>query len=56
MRRLSSCCCPSSDGAGSCNATWTADDIPLACPECGGVEVELTGGDELVLESIEYRA
>ena len=23
---------------------------------CGGVDVELTGGDELMLESIEYRA
>ena len=39
----------------SCNATWDADDIPLACPQCGGLEFELTGGDELVLESIEYR-
>jgi len=40
----------------SCDATWDADDIPLACPRCGAVEVELTGGDELVLESIEYRS
>jgi len=28
----------------------------LACQACGGVDVELVGGDELLLESIEYRA
>ena len=27
-----------------------------ACSVCGSFDVELTGGDELVLESIEYRA
>jgi hydrogenase nickel incorporation protein HypA/HybF len=25
------------------------------CPKCGGVDIEMTGGDELMLESIEYR-
>ena len=39
-----------------CDATWDCDEIPLACPSCGGVDIELVGGDELVLESIEYRA
>jgi hydrogenase nickel incorporation protein HypA/HybF len=39
---------------GGCAATWDCDEIPLACPECGGVQVELLGGDELMLESIEY--
>jgi hydrogenase nickel incorporation protein HypA/HybF len=39
----------------SCSARWNSDEIPAACPKCGGVEVELVGGDELVLESIEYR-
>jgi hydrogenase nickel incorporation protein HypA/HybF len=39
----------------SCGAQWDGDEIPLACPECGAVEVEVVGGDELVLESIEYR-
>jgi hydrogenase nickel incorporation protein HypA/HybF len=38
-----------------CGATWDCDDIPLACAGCGSVDVELVGGDELVLESIEYR-
>ena len=41
---------------GTCQAQTEADEIPLACPACGGVDMELTGGDELMLESIEYRA
>ena len=39
----------------SCGSTWDAEEIPLACPVCSAVDVELVGGDELVLESIEYR-
>jgi hydrogenase nickel incorporation protein HypA/HybF len=35
--------------------TWEDQQIPLACPTCGAVEVQLIGGDELMLESIEYR-
>ena len=41
---------------GDCGATWDAVEIPLACPSCGQVTVELVGGDELMLESIEYRS
>lgn len=41
---------------GSCGEAWEADEIPLACPACRAVEVEVVGGDELTLESIEYRA
>ena len=39
-----------------CGHGWDADDVPLACPAdgCGSVRVELVGGDELLLESIEY--
>lgn len=40
---------------GSCAGEWSADEIPLSCPECGSPDPELTGGDELVLESLEYR-
>jgi hydrogenase nickel incorporation protein HypA/HybF len=40
---------------GACTATWDADEMPFACPTCGAVEIELLGGDELVLELIEYR-
>jgi hydrogenase nickel incorporation protein HypA/HybF len=39
----------------ACGAGWDSDELPIACPACGSVEVELVGGDELVLESIEYR-
>jgi hydrogenase nickel incorporation protein HypA/HybF len=41
---------------GGCQAVWESDDLPLACAACGSVDIELVGGDELVLESIEYRA
>ncbi|MCL2396052.1 MAG: hydrogenase maturation nickel metallochaperone HypA [Acidimicrobiaceae bacterium] len=39
-----------------CGKDWGSDEIPTACPSCGSVDVALVGGDELVLESIEYRA
>jgi hydrogenase nickel incorporation protein HypA/HybF len=40
---------------GSCRANWEGDEMPMACPLCGAVDIALVGGDELVLESIEYR-
>jgi hydrogenase nickel incorporation protein HypA/HybF len=40
----------------SCGSDWDADEPPLACPTCQSVAVEVVGGDELVLESIEYRS
>ena len=39
-----------------CGLEWEGDEPPAACPGCGAVDMELTGGDELLLESIEYRA
>jgi len=39
-----------------CGAELEADERMEACSACGAFELELTGGDELVLESIEYRA
>ncbi len=39
-----------------CGVAFEPDEIPLGCPSCGSLDVELVGGDELVLESIEYRA
>ena len=47
--------CSSIVEAIECGAAWDGDEIPLACPTCGAVEVELVGGDELMLESIEYQ-
>ena len=38
----------------TCAGTWDGEEVPLACPSCGGVDVELVGGDELLLESLEY--
>jgi hydrogenase nickel incorporation protein HypA/HybF len=42
-------------GCGSCGHRWDADEPPLACPVCRAPDVELHGGDELILESIHYR-
>ena len=39
----------------ACGAEPEADEMLAACPTCGSVDLMLTGGDELVLESIEYR-
>jgi hydrogenase nickel incorporation protein HypA/HybF len=40
----------------SCGATSVVDELVGSCPACHGVDLEVTGGDELVLESIEYRS
>jgi hydrogenase nickel incorporation protein HypA/HybF len=38
-----------------CGTTHEDTELIAVCPGCGCVDLELTGGDELVLESIEYR-
>jgi hydrogenase nickel incorporation protein HypA/HybF len=38
----------------TCQAETDGDDIVMVCPKCNGVDLDLTGGDELVLESVEY--
>ena len=38
-----------------CGAEWECEELPLACPTCGAVDPKIVGGDELLLESIEYR-
>jgi hydrogenase nickel incorporation protein HypA/HybF len=38
-----------------CGAGWECEELPVACEACRSLEIELVGGDELVLESIEYR-
>jgi hydrogenase nickel incorporation protein HypA/HybF len=40
----------------SCSEVFEASEPILACPACGALGVEQTGGDELMLELIEYRA
>jgi hydrogenase nickel incorporation protein HypA/HybF len=43
----------------SCGNEFEGDEeftAPLSvCPRCGGADVVMIGGDELMLESIEYR-
>ncbi|MGH9016517.1 MAG: hydrogenase maturation nickel metallochaperone HypA [Acidimicrobiales bacterium] len=41
---------------GGCGHSWEGIELPVVCPACQSFEIELLGGDELVLESIEYRA
>ena len=33
---------------------WEADEKPVSCPQCRGTRIDITGGDDLVLESIRY--
>jgi hydrogenase nickel incorporation protein HypA/HybF len=49
---------PMSVRCGNCGRTAPVTDhlAMVACPACGGVDVELTGSDEVVLESITYAA
>jgi hydrogenase nickel incorporation protein HypA/HybF len=37
----------------SCRRTSTADDLVVACPECGDTDIVIEDGDGLVLESIQ---
>lgn len=40
----------------SCDEEFEAEGAIMVCPGCGGLSLDQTGGDELVLESIEYRS
>lgn len=40
----------------SCAAVAEAEQIVTICPNCGGTDLDLTAGEELILESIEYEA
>lgn len=39
-----------------CGETFESHDATPSCPACGSVRVDRAGGDELILESIRYRA
>ena len=47
---------PARARCGSCHTETEGDEVPAFCPSCGGGHLEITGGDELMLESIEYLA
>jgi hydrogenase nickel incorporation protein HypA/HybF len=38
-----------------CRTGFSSDDPAPACPACGGLDVFTEGGDEVILEWIEYR-
>jgi hydrogenase nickel incorporation protein HypA/HybF len=40
----------------SCGEDTEGDELVTACRSCGSVEVDVVGGDELLLESLEFRA
>jgi hydrogenase nickel incorporation protein HypA/HybF len=40
----------------SCEAKFDALDFVAVCASCNGVNLDLSGGDELILESIQYDA
>jgi hydrogenase nickel incorporation protein HypA/HybF len=40
----------------SCGSTFDSEELAVACASCSGVDLDLAGGDELILESIEYDA
>jgi len=40
----------------SCAGTVSGEETALTCPRCGKGDLDHAGGDELILESIEYRA
>lgn len=37
-----------------CGSESEAADITVLCPNCGGMDVEVSGGDEIILQSVEY--
>lgn len=39
----------------SCGDDFSSPDPSPACPTCGGLDVDVEGGDEVTLEWLEYR-
>jgi hydrogenase nickel incorporation protein HypA/HybF len=46
---------PVSGTCRACRTSFVADDPAPACPSCGALDVLAEGGDEVILEWIEYR-
>ncbi|MGI8681536.1 MAG: hydrogenase maturation nickel metallochaperone HypA [Mycobacteriales bacterium] len=46
---------PTSAHCRSCANDFESIDSSPACPSCGSLDLDVTGGDELVLEWVEYR-
>ena len=45
---------PATISCRDCGASAETTDVLAICPRCGGDNVELTGGDEMILESVTY--
>jgi hydrogenase nickel incorporation protein HypA/HybF len=46
---------PATATCDGCGAAFASPDPAPSCPKCGGVNVTVVGGDDLVLEWIQYR-
>jgi hydrogenase nickel incorporation protein HypA/HybF len=44
---------PANGRCRACGASGELPAFPLRCPECGGLDVELTGGEELEVSALE---
>jgi hydrogenase nickel incorporation protein HypA/HybF len=47
---------PATISCQDCGLTAETSDVLAVCPACGGENVEITGGDEMTLESVTYEA
>ena len=47
---------PASLTCRGCGSSTGSTDLLAVCPRCASTDVELTGGDEMTLESITYAA
>jgi hydrogenase nickel incorporation protein HypA/HybF len=45
---------PATVSCRDCGTASQSVDQLAVCPRCGGADVEVTGGDELILESVRY--
>jgi hydrogenase nickel incorporation protein HypA/HybF len=46
---------PAAGSCRSCGMGTPLPDLPLCCRHCGGFDVEVTSGEELLVESLELR-
>jgi hydrogenase nickel incorporation protein HypA/HybF len=47
---------PAAVACRACGEAAELEGFPLACPACGGLEVDVIGGEELLVESLELDA
>ena len=45
---------PATITCGACGFSGETTDLLATCPRCAGADVQVSGGDEMVLESIRY--